>query len=154
MNDKIKTVTQLMMQFYRIINKINELEKTPYDFGVGEKLYPSEIHTIQAIGNNSGINVTELSKRLGITKGGVSQMISKLKERGFINKVRSMENDKEVLLILTPKGKNAYNGHEKFHSDMYLDFINYMDDISQEQIDVFIKILEKVDFYVDRYQIK
>ncbi|MFZ5568806.1 MAG: MarR family winged helix-turn-helix transcriptional regulator [Thermodesulfobacteriota bacterium] len=154
MNAKTQTIAQLMLQFYRIVNKITELEKTPYDFGVGEKLYPSEIHTIQAIGNNSGINVTELAKNLGITKGGASQMISKLKKRGFINKVRSMENDKEVLLILTAKGQTAYNGHEQFHADLYIDFVAYMNDISREQIDIFKDILEKIEFYVDRYRIE
>ena len=154
MDDKKQTVVEVMMQFYRVVNKINELEKMPYDFGVGEKLYPSEIHTIQAIGNNSGINVTELAKKLGITKGGVSQMVSKLKKRGFINKVRHMENDKEVLLILTQKGRQAYEGHEKFHNEMYMDFMQYMSDISPEQIDMFRNILEKVDFYVNQYRIK
>lgn len=154
MIDKTQTVAELMMYFYRVVNKVNELEKMPYDFGVGEKLYPSEIHTIQAIGHNSGINVTSLAQKLGITKGGVSQMISKLKKRGFINKVRSMDNDKEVLLILTGKGQKAFNGHEKFHYDMYMDFINYMNDISSEQIDMFKAVLGKVDFYVDQYRIK
>ena len=154
MNEKMQTIAELMMHFYRVVNKINELEKMPYDFGVGEKLYPSEIHTIQMIGNNSGINVTALAQKLGITKGGVSQMISKLKKRGLINKVRSMDNDKEILLILTSKGQEAFNGHEKFHYDMYMDFIKYMNDINQEQIDMFKKVLDKVDFYVDHYRIK
>jgi DNA-binding MarR family transcriptional regulator len=152
MKDKMKTVTELMMQFYRVANKINALEKMPYDFGIGETLYPSEIHTIQAIGKSTGINVTALAQKLGITKGGVSQMISKLKKRGFINKVRSMENDKEVLLILTPKGQKAFDGHEKFHYDMYMDFVEYMSDINQEQIDMFKTVLAKVDFYVDQYR--
>ena len=154
MNDKTQTIAELMMHFYRVVNKINELEKMPYDFGVGEKLYPSEIHTIQAIGNNSGINVTTLAQKLGITKGGVSQMISKLKKRELIEKVRSTDNDKEVLLILTAKGQKAFNEHEKFHYDMYMDFIKYMDDISQEEIETFKKILDKVDFYAERYRIK
>jgi DNA-binding MarR family transcriptional regulator len=154
MNDNIRTITELMLDFYRVVNKVNELEKKPYDFGIGEKLYPSEIHTIQAIGNNSGINVTALAQKLGITKGGVSQMISKLRKRGFIKKVRSMDNDKEVLLILTEKGQKAFSGHDKFHNDMYMDFVKYMKDISQEQIDMFKAILDKVDFYVDQYRVK
>ena len=37
---------------------------------------------------------------------------------------------------------------------MYMDFIKYMNDINQEQIDMFKKVLDKVDFYVDHYRIK
>jgi DNA-binding MarR family transcriptional regulator len=154
MKDKETTVRDLIVQFYRVINKFNELDKSPYDFGIGETLRPSEIHTIQAIGNNNGINVTGLAQKLGITKGAVSQMINKLKKRGLISKVKSMDNDKEVLLILTTKGEKAFEGHERFHHDMYTDFAGYIDEISADQLAVFKTILEKVDFYIDRYRKK
>ncbi|MFH2063940.1 MAG: MarR family transcriptional regulator [Pseudomonadota bacterium] len=142
----------LVIRFYRLMNKLNELEKSAYDFGVEEKLYPSEIHTIEAIGNNSGINVTELAKNLCITKGAVSQMIGKLHKRGFINRVRSMDNDKEVLLILTDKGKKAFEGHERFHNGMYTDFAGLLKTIPNEQIDFLKTVLEAAESYIEQYR--
>lgn len=144
---------ELTEKFYRLMNKFNELEKRPYDFGIGETMYPSEIHTIEAIGKNSGINVTELAKTLHITKGAASQMITKLKKRGFINKVRSVDNDKEVLLILTDKGKKAFDGHERFHNAMYVDLADYLSNIKKEQIDWVKTAFKKVESYIDQYRV-
>ena len=152
MNEKIEVAKDLVERFYRLMNKLNELEKSAYDFGVDEKMYPAEIHTIEAIGKNSGLNVTELAKKLCITKGAVSQMIGKLKKRDFINKVRSMDNDKEVLLILTDKGKKAFEGHEQFHNTMYVDFAGLLKDIHKEKIDFLKTTLDMAEFYIDQYQ--
>ena len=85
-NEKI--LGEIMEQFIRIVNKFNRFEKVPMDFGVEEMLYPSEIHTIEAIGNNSRINVSQLAELLGITKGAVSQMINKLVRKQFVKKTK------------------------------------------------------------------
>lgn len=147
-----KDIAAFMARFYQVVNQVNELERQPYDFGVGELLYPSEIHTIQAIGNDSGINVTALADKMGITKAGVSKKINKLDKRGFVSKVRGMNNNKEVLLILTEKGQRAYDGHELFHAEMYDDFNTFIHDLSQEQIDVLEEVLDKVEQYAAGYR--
>ena len=152
MNDNMSIARELIEKFYRLMNKFKELENMPYEFSTGETMYPSEIHTIEAIGKNSGINITELAKKLCITKGAVSQMITKLKNRGFINKVRSVDNDKEVLLILTNKGEKAFDGHEKFHNAMNVDLTDYLSDIKKEQIDWLKTAFDKVEFYIDQYR--
>jgi len=55
-----KTI-ELMVSFIRITKKFNELEKVSIDMGDGEKLFPSELHILDSIGNNYGNSVTELS---------------------------------------------------------------------------------------------
>ena len=84
------------------------------DFGVDRMLYPSEIHTIEAIGKNFRINVTQLAELQGITKGAVSQMVYKLVRKKFVKKIKFPRSGKEVFLELTPEGKKAFKGHEKF----------------------------------------
>ena len=152
MEDNQSIAKELIEKFYRLINKLNELENTPYDFGVGETMYPAEIHTIEAVGKNSGINVTELAKRMCVTKGAVSQMVTKLENRGFINRVRRMDNNKEVLLVLTDKGKKAFDGHKQFHNAMSVDLTNYISDIEREKIDWIKTAFDKVEYYIDQYR--
>lgn len=50
-----ETVLKILMLFIRISKKFNEIESVSIDVGNGEKLYPSEIHVIVAIGSNRGI---------------------------------------------------------------------------------------------------
>ena len=151
-NSKEEILAEIMGSFVRVINKFNRFEKVPMDFGVDEKLYPSEIHTIEAIGNYQGANVTELSEMLGITKGAVSQMILKLSGKQFVKKVKNPNNDKEIFLELTEKGRQAFNGHEKFHREMYMDFLQYLGNFSNKDFRNFKAILHKIEKHLDLYR--
>ena len=148
-NEKI--LAEIMEQFVRIVNKFNRFEKVPMDFGVEEMLYPSEIHTIEAIGKNYRINVTRLAELMGITKGAVSQMVNKLVRKAFVKKVRFPRSEKAVFLELTPKGQKAFDGHAKFHEEMVLDFLKYAEKISHKDFRKFKEIFTKIEYHLDLY---
>jgi DNA-binding MarR family transcriptional regulator len=148
-NEKI--LAEIMEQFVRIVNKFNQFEKVPMDFGVEEMLYPSEIHTIEAIGKNFRINVTQLAELLGITKGAVSQMVNRLVRKKFVKRIKFPPSEKETFLELTPKGRKAFEGHEKFHHDMYLDFLKYTENISNKDFRKFKDIFTKIEHHLDLY---
>ena len=151
MKNQTKTIRVLVEQFLRIVNKYNTLQKKPYDFGIGERLHPAEIHTVSAIAAAGTVNVTELAGRLGVTKGAVSQMASRLEKKGLVRKTRDRGNDKEVLLALTRRGKKAHEGHARFHSGMYGEFIAMMERISPEQSIFFGDVLNRIEYHLDRY---
>ena len=99
---------------FKIHNKLNELSATPRDFGTGEKLYSSEIHTIIVIGEKPGINLTGLSLTLGVSKSAGSKFIKKLLAKGYVIKGRAVSNRREVIFNLTEKGQLALQGHNAF----------------------------------------
>ena len=152
MKTKNEILNDMIEQTLRLINKYNSLEKKLYNFGIDELLTPAEIHTIDCIGKNSGINVTLLAEKLGITKGAVSQMANKLKKKDLVIKLKDSENDKEVILLLSKKGKIAFNGHIKFHKDIYKDLIPLLENTSMEGINSFKEIINKIEFDLDRYK--
>jgi DNA-binding MarR family transcriptional regulator len=150
-NSKTKILAEIMGQFVRLVNKFNRFEKVPMNFGVEEMLFPSEIHTIEAIGKNHWINVTQLSETLGVTKGAVSQMIGKLVQKKFVEKIKIPPNGKETFLELTDKGKKALKGHDKFHREIYMDFLKYTGNISTKDFRKFKEILTKIETHLDLY---
>lgn len=137
--------------FNRIINKFTSIEKKPRDFGTGDLLYPSEIHNIEIIGRNPGINITNLAKKLGVTKGAVSQIVNKLERKNLVEKFRDSDNEKEIMLRLQKKGEIAFNGHENFHAKFYSEIMDEVDDMTPEQIQFFQSILDKIDKHVTTY---
>ena len=143
-----------MEQFVRLVNKFNRFEKVPMNFGIEERLFPSEIHTIEAIGKSHWINVTQLSETLGVTKGAVSQMIGKLVAKKFVKKIKIPPNGKETFLELTEKGKKALKGHDKFHREIYMDFLKYASNISVKDFRKFKEILTKIEIHLDLYSDK
>ena len=141
----------MMESFNRIINKFISIEKKPRDFGTGALLYPSEIHNIEIIGRNPGINVTNLARKLGVTKGAVSQIVYKLERKNLVEKFRDSSNEKEVMLKLKKKGEIAFNGHEDFHAEFYSEIMDEVDDMTLEQISFLQNIFIKIDKYVSMY---
>lgn len=112
----------------KIVDGFNSTHRKGHDFGSGVKLYPAEIHTIQAIGDNPGITVTKLSKLLGVTKATVSERIGKLAKRSLVSKSQAEDNAKDILLKLTTDGKADYKGHLEHHRRIFQLFYENMKD--------------------------
>lgn len=145
-----KTKHAIITQFIKITAKLNELEKIPVDFGTQESLYPSEIHTIDAVGNQFN-TVTAISKHFGITKGAVSQVITKLHKKNYIRKERNEAYPKEVILSLTDKGKKAYEAHKKLHAIMDSGMMDFLDSYPEEWIQTFQTMLVQYEKQIDKY---
>jgi DNA-binding MarR family transcriptional regulator len=151
MKEGTAAIQALMEQFVRIVNRYNALQERPYDFGTGGKLNPAEIHTVSAIAASGALNVTELAGRLGVTRGAISQMASRLEAKGLVRKTRERGNDKEVILGLTSKGRRAHEGHSRFHGGMFADFLAMMDGVSPENLKFFAGILDRIEFHINQY---
>lgn len=135
----------------RIIAKSFELEKVPRDYGTGDLLYHSEIHTLHAIGVKPGLNVTQLAALLGVTKGAVSQVISKLSKKGLVDRYKEPENNKQVLLALTQKGQKAYSGHVAYHKRIGDAFFTEIGKVTDEQIEFLRLFFNKFEAFIDRH---
>lgn len=146
-----KTTFEMFIIFIRISKKFQELEKMSIDIGSGEKLYPSELHVIDAIGNDYGNNVTELSKKFGITKGAVSQVVNKLFDKDFLKKERKKNHGKEVILSLSEKGSKAFKIQDDLHKKMNNEFFKYLGTVEPDKIVSFIEIMDKIEEFIDRF---
>jgi hypothetical protein len=56
MNSKEKTIRYMTRRMRRIINKHIRIEKLPVSVGGNIVLSPGEVHSIQQIGDNKGVN--------------------------------------------------------------------------------------------------
>lgn len=105
----MKDYENIIKLYFKSLKAFNEFESIPRDFGTGgDMLYSSEIHTLQAIGRNANINLTELAEKLDISKSGASKFVLKLLEKDLITKNKLINNKKEVVFNLTEKGLIAF----------------------------------------------
>ena len=141
---------KLAETFLRIVQKVIENQKRPRHFGIPEKLYPAEIHTVMTIGNHENVHASELARLMGITRGAVSQMIVKLEKKGLIEKTVDQENATRFLVTLTNKGKIAYYAHEQFHEEMDAPLFDYIDQLSDDEYDFANDFLQRLEDMVDR----
>lgn len=84
----------------RTMHKYLQVEKQPRQYGPGILLtQTTEIHTIAIIGDQPNINVTELARQRGVTKGAASQLVYKLVNKGYLRKEKSPTLDIEALPV-------------------------------------------------------
>ena len=141
MND----VESLIRRTAKIQYKVNANDKKPRTFGTRHKLYQSEIHFIEAIGLDGGYSASELSEKLGITNGAVTQVADKLLKKKLIEKYKKADNKKTVYFKLTNEGTVAYKNHEKFHAGFNEKLAAYLSSLSKKEFDAIARLAELVD---------
>ena len=136
----------------KVITRMTSMHADPEDFGTGVPLHRAEIHTVQAIGHKSGMNVTQLAERMGTTKGAASQMVSKLVRKGLVRKSYAPDNAKEVLLELTDLGRVGFETHEHFHAKMFELVREHFAEEFEQKMAMFLTVLADLDTILDRHE--
>lgn len=97
------------------------------------------------------MNVTQLAEQLGVTKGTISPVVTKLAKRGYVSKLKGGENNKEVLLRLTVKGQMAYHGHEMFHLKLHTELFEEFERENPDHIEFLKRFLQVGEQLIDKY---
>lgn len=149
MENKEEIIIKTIKTFASVASKYCESENLP--IRVDEKTLVStrEAHVIQAIGEGEDVGVTYLGKFFGISKSAASQMVSKLNTKGFIKKIRSETNNKEIKLVLTALGQKAFDAHEKTHKEDRQYLVSKMSTFSLSQIATLSVMLESIGEIMD-----
>ena len=141
----MKDSIRLMHQGAKIQYRIRANDKKPRTFGTAHLLYQSEIHFIDAIGSGEGLNASQISKKMGITNGAVTQVAEKLVKKKLVERYKIQGNKKEVYLRLTTEGKTAFENHKLFHQELSDRMIEYLDGLKKEQMDALFGLMDIID---------
>ncbi len=133
-----------------LINRLIIIAKTPSDPGTGEILYPSEMHIIEAIGKNPGINVTELAGALGISKPAVSKFVKKLEKKNLIQRFKERGNDRKVFFELLDHGRRVFDWHVQYHSRADTEIMRLMKEMSADELRTIEKFLGMIELYAEK----
>lgn len=114
----VETGIELSWAFERAFHKYAAYENQPRDFGIGFPLTQSEIHAVVVVCENEGISLGELAKRRGVTKGAMSQLVSRLVKKGLVVKETAEHSASYVALTSTELGRKAYDNHALAHKTM------------------------------------
>ena len=131
-------------QLFEIIRLMEEEKKRPKDYGNTILLYHGEVMFLEMVARYPQENVSGISARLGITKGAVTQMYSKLSQKGLIEIVKKDDNKKEKYFRLTEPGKESVKGHQAFHEQANHKICAYFAKLDREQTKVIYEFLDQL----------
>jgi len=132
----------------RLIMQLRRLERQPHSFGSAGPLTPSEIHTITAIGSERGVLMSELASRLGITKGAVTQLITKLEGKNLVIRSPHPHDARGTVVSLTALGQEAEAVHEEAHEQFYNQLRTQL---SEQEIEIFETCIEKLNIILQQH---
>lgn len=136
-----ETLNRLFVELFRDINNIEERQIKTGEF---HNLTLNDMHVIDAIGTDKAKNMSSVAKVLNVTVGTLTIAINGLVKKGFVERVRSEEDRRVVLVSLTPKGEKAYLKHETFHKEMIETVI---DRLTEEEQGILAKSLGDLNRY-------
>ena len=135
-----ETLNEVLVKLFRDINTIEERAIRTEEY--------RDMHVIEAIGTGEPKNMTTVAKLLSVTTGTLTISMNSLVKKGYVQRVRSEEDRRVVLVSLTEKGKRAFDHHKRFHDEMIRQVLKGLD--GQEQEILRKALLNLMDFFEKR----
>jgi DNA-binding MarR family transcriptional regulator len=117
MDEFSRQLNELLMRTYRDVGKLEEgmlHSVSGMDVSIGE------LHLLEAIGEKRerGVLLCELAQRVELTPPTVTVAINKLAYKGYVQKTRSTQDKRSIIVTLTRLGKKVNAAHRYFHEQM------------------------------------
>lgn len=135
---------QLNEILMNLFHNINDIEERAIRTDEYKELTSNDMHVIAAIGVDTPKNMTAVAKALGVTTGTLTISVNSLVKKGFVNRVRSEEDRRVVLVSLSVKGQKAFKHHHDYHSRMIEAIVAQM---TEEEKKVLEKALKNLNLF-------
>ena len=126
----------------RLFRNINIIEERAICSGEYKDVTANDMHVIEAVDMEGARNMTSVAKTLGVTTGTLTIAVNSLVKKGYVERVRSEEDRRVVLISRSEKGRKAYLHHQRFHEQMIEAIV---EELSAEEQVVLEKALVKLD---------
>lgn len=113
--DITATLNEVLVKLFRDITTI---EERAIKTGEYRELTVNDMHVIEAIDVHEPKNMSTVAKSLSVTTGTLTISVNGLVKKGYVERTRSEEDRRVVLISLTAKGRRAFAQHQRFHQQM------------------------------------
>lgn len=131
----------------KLFRNISTIEENALKKGKFKNITVNDMHVMEAIGTGEPKNMTAVAKELAVTTGTLTISVNSLVKKGLVERVRSEEDRRVVLVSLSESGKAAYEHHQKFHKKM-VDAV--VESLTEEEKDVLAKALSNLSEYFQK----
>ena len=132
------TLNDVLVRLFRNVNVIEERAMRTEEY---KDVTTNDMHVIEAIGMEGARNMTSVARSLEVTTGTLTIAINSLVKKGYVDRVRSEEDRRVVLISLSDKGKRAYLHHRRFHEQM---IESVVEELTEEEQRILEKALAKL----------
>lgn len=113
--DITSTLNEVLVKLFRDITTIEERAIKTGEF---KELTVNDMHVIEVIDVYEPKNMTTVARALSVTTGTLTISVNGLVKKGYVERTRSEEDRRVVLVSLTERGRKAHAMHQSFHQQM------------------------------------
>lgn len=143
------TLNEVLVKLFRDVTTI---EERAIKTGEYKELTVNDMHVIEAIDVKEAKNMTSVAKALSVTTGTLTISVNGLVKKGYVERTRSEEDRRVVLISLTDKGRKAFMQHQRFHQAMIASIVEGLSDEEQEILEKALRNVNQFFRTVDKKQ--
>ena len=130
--DISNTLNEVLVKLFRDINTLEERAIRTEEY---QDVTANDMHVMEAIGLEGEKNMTSVARELEVTTGTLTISVNSLVKKGYVERSRSEEDRRVVLVSLSGKGKKAYLHHQKFHQEMIAAILKELSEDEQRALE-------------------
>ena len=123
---------------------MDEYDSLPHHYGENV-LYQAEGHIIDLIAVYPGITITDLGNILKKTPSACSQIVRKLKDKGWVEQSRNRDNNRLYNLTLTESGWKVYEAHLAFSRYCQQETFRLLEQFTEEELEAHLKVQRQIN---------
>lgn len=132
-----------------LFNDILDLEEKALITPEYKDISVNDMHIMDAIGIQEKKNMSSVAREISVTVGTLTIAMNNLVKKGYVQRVRSQEDRRVVLVSLSEKGEKAYFHHKSFHQKMVLAVLK---DLNVQETEALTAALEKLQKFIKNFQ--
>lgn len=121
-----------------------EYDSLPHQYGENT-LYQAEAHMIDLIALHPDITITDIANILRKTPSACSQIVRKLRAKGWVEQFRNESNNRIVNLRLTAEGEKVFQDHDAFERDCQRLTYEKLDEFTDEELALYLKVQQRIN---------
>jgi len=144
MDDNLSALKeQLVASFFCLKRLISSLHVETDDGGLSmaELVLMKDIQD-NALDSNNNACITDIQNHLHISKAGVSKMLGVLEKKGYINRDIDRNNRRNLIITLTPKGKDTVNNLYRESDELIIKIIRQL---GEDDTKKFVKYVNRLE---------
>lgn len=127
-------------------NSVTRIEEKSLTNRLLQGLTIAEIHTLAAVGLHGSVPMKTIAANLEVTLATVNASVGKLEKKGYLTRVRSEQDRRQMLVSLTNSGRKAVRVHDAFHRKMV---DRALEGLTPEEEAALVKALTNVKSFFD-----
>jgi DNA-binding MarR family transcriptional regulator/N-acetylglutamate synthase-like GNAT family acetyltransferase len=140
LEDRISAVRQFNRFFTRQIGVLREgLLHTPFSL--------TESRIVFELANHDQMTAAEMCRNLGLDPGYLSRILGTLEQRGLLEKLRSENDGRQLLIRLSPLGRDAF---ELLDKRSRVEVEEMLNELSEEEQQRLLKAMRVVENLLDK----